>query len=342
MPIYHPDLDTAALFDWPAVRETDVRWQGLLLGNGASIAVADSFSYPSLFEVARGGSVARPLPASAQQLFAELATTNFEFVLASLKLASRVCAAAGVDGSSLPTLYASAQHALFDAVGHVHVDWEIVADRTLTAIRAELLAYKRVYSTNYDLLVYWAMMRQGDPNDFRDYFWASGHFDATDVEVWGRPTVVLFPHGGIHLRRTPTGGTYKRSSGEQSLLAQFETDWATDETPLLISEGSSTDKLLSINRSDYLSFAYTSFARHEGNLVVFGHALREEDDHLVHAMNQWGSEGNPRQIAISVRRQPGERVIRQEKARLAQRLPNADLWFYDADTHPLGEPHVRP
>jgi hypothetical protein len=77
--------------------------------------------------------------------------------------------------------------------------------------------------------------------------------------------------------------------------------------------------------------------------VVFGHGLGPEDDHLVHAMNRWDSPAwNPRQIAISVRSQAGEQGIRQEKARLAQRLPAADLWFYDADSHPLGEPSVRP
>jgi hypothetical protein len=109
-----------------------------------------------------------------------------------------------------------------------------------------------------------------------------------------------------------------------------------------VSEGTSDDKLRSITGSDYLTFCYTSFAQHKVNLVVFGHGLRRQDEHIVHAINQWDSSPfNPRQIAISVFSQAGEEEVRREKARLARRLSRADLWFYDADSHPLGAPNVR-
>jgi hypothetical protein len=344
MPTYHPPLHTAELLEWPAIRAGDVQWRGLLLGNGASIAVAQSFDYRSLLGVARSANIEHPLVAGADALFGELGTSNFEYVLASLKLARRVCEATGVDASRFAPLYGDVQQALFEAVGHVHAPWEVLEGETLPRIRAELTAYKSVFSTNYDLLTYWAMMRDGDPNDFRDFCWrVDGVFDPADTEVWGAPTLVYYLHGGIHLRRTQAGGTLKRLSQGENLLDQFRTDWASDEIPLLVSEGTSTDKLRSINGSDYLSFAYGSFARHRGNLVVFGHGLSDQDDHLVHAINRWDSpEWNRRQIAVSVRPTLSEAEIRQEKARLAQRLPHADLWFYNADSHPLGQPHVRP
>jgi Domain of unknown function (DUF4917) len=346
VPTYHPaPLESPELLTWNAIRGTDVPWRGLLIGNGASIAVSSSFGYPSLLEVAASPNIDQPLRGGARQLFDALGTTNFEFVLASLKLAGRVCAATGVDYSAFPQLYRDVQQALFEAVGHVHVPWEIVAGRSLPRIRAELVRYKSIFSTNYDLLVYWAMMSEGDPDDFRDFFWelGGGPFDPANVEIWGAPAVVYFLHGGVHLRRTTGGGTLKRAAVGGTLLSQFRTDWESAESPLLVSEGTSADKLLSISGSDYLSFAYSGFARHTGNLVIFGHGLGEQDDHLVHAMNEWNSPPwNPRQIAVSVRGQLSEQQVRQEKARLAQRLPSADLWFYEADTHPLGEPNVRP
>jgi len=344
MPAYHPALDSPELLAWPAIRANDVQWRGLLIGNGASIAVADSFAYPSLLAVARSGDIAHPLSAPAAQVFAELGTSNFEFVLASLKLARRICEATGVDARSFEPLYGEVQQSLFEAVGHVHVPWEIVQAQTLSRIRAELVNYTRVFSTNYDLLVYWSIMREGNPNDFRDFFWGDeGFFDPANTETWGVPTLVHYLHGGVHLRRTESGGTLKRAAEGQNLLFQFQTDWASDVSPLLVSEGTSTDKLRSINSSDYLSFAYGSFARHQGNLVVFGNGLGDQDNHLVHAINQWDSPPwNPRQIAVSIRPRRAGHAIRQEKARLALRLPHADLWFYDADTHPLGQPNVRP
>lgn len=335
---YTPSLDNGDLLEWATVRATDVEWPGLLLGNGASIAVSDSFDYESLYAVACSGDIDEPLSDEAQALFDEFNTTNFEYVLASLKIAGQVCEAVGIDADELPPLYEEVQRALFDAVALVHVDWNTVTTRTLPRIRRELVRYDDVFSTNYDLLVYWAMLAAGDPDDFRDFFWNPDNaFDATNTEVWGEPTLVYYLHGGLHLRRTVDGGSFKQTASGANLLAQFPTSWESDDTPLMISEGDSTDKLISINRSDYLSFAYRALVDHTANLVIFGHGLRDADDHIVRAINSWGR----RQIAISVR--PGNRrAVRQRKQWLAQRLPHADLWFYDVETHPLSATSVRP
>jgi hypothetical protein len=334
-------LDTPELFAWNDLDGIGIPWRGLLLGNGASIAVADSFAYPSLYEIACDDP--DRLGGESRQLFEAFATQNFELVLASLKVAGRVCAAAGIAAPQLPQLYQEIQRALFVTVGDVHVPWNVVADVVLPRIRQALLNYKLVYSTNYDLLAYWSMLREGDPNDFRDYFWGDGNsFDVTDLTILGDPTVIYYLHGGLHLRHTTEGGTFKRTAQEQNLLAQFETSWEESNLPLMISEGTSDDKLEAIARSDYLSFAYQRFAEHTGNLVVFGSHLGEADEHLVRAMNSWTREGGRRNIAIGIRPAHGDAATRQEKQRLAQRLSEANLWFFDADSHPLGQPNVRP
>lgn len=296
-----------------------------------------------MYDVACSDGIANPIGAASRRLFEDFATRNFEFVLASLKLAGRVNAAAEIDAPILSELYREIQVGLFESVAAIHVEWDRVAPRTLGEIRRALLRHKRVYSTNYDLLVYWAMLREGDPYDFRDFFWSEGNvFDPANVGILGDPTLVYFLHGGVHLRRTPDGRSFKRTAQQENLLSQFPTSWESEEIPLLISEGDSTDKLVSINRSDYLSFAYRRFLEHQGNLVVFGHGLGEADEHLVRAINSWSTPEAPRQIAISVRREIADVAIRQEKQRLAQRLPESDLWFYGANSHPLGESNVRP
>jgi hypothetical protein len=334
---YTPSLDDGELLQWRALRNTDVEWHGLLIGNGASVAVADSFDYDSLYTVACSNDIDEPLRAEAQALFGEFGTTNFEYVLASLKIAGQVCEAVGIDTEELPPLYEEIQRALFDAVALVHVDWNSVATRTLPRIRREVLRYNEVFSTNYDLLLYWAILSEGNPNDFRDFFWNPGNrFDATNTDVWFNPTIVYYLHGGLHLRRSVNGSSFKQTADGANLLTQFPTSWTSDETPLLISEGTSNDKLISINRSDYLSFAYRSFVDHGSNLVIFGHVLGEADDHIARAINSWGQV----QVAISVFA-GSERAARQRKQWIAQRLPDADIWFYDAQSHPLGQSNVR-
>lgn len=212
--------------------------------------------------------------------------------------------------------------------------WARVPGASLEKIRSALLDYKSVYSTNYDLIIYWAIMHE-DKGGFKDFFWAE-YFDLANTQLSGKPTVVLYLHGGLHLYRTVSGRTIKRHAAPGlTLLDLFGTPFPFPEeeaTPLFISEGSSSDKLASIQRSDYLTFSYTELAHHEGPLCLFGHSLNDMDNHIIQALIQ----AKIRDIAISVRPGLPEKVI-QFKANAVHKLPKANLIFYDASTHPLGD-----
>jgi hypothetical protein len=345
LPNYTPSLDTNDLLDWNTVLETEMRWTGLLLGNGASRAVWDEFSYPSLYDRARSVQIANPLAAEDEALFAAFTTRNFERVLGSLKTAGTVARALGQSDSEIRTRYDHVQHALFEAVGSVHVPWEQVAGDTLRSIRSALRAYPAVYSTNYDLLVYWAIMHEDEGAGFKDFFWGADHtFDPKDTAVSGNATLIYYLHGGTHLRALVDGGTRKHVAELGALLDAFPTSFESDDVPLLVSEGTAEDKLAAVLRSDYLSFAYGRLAEHTGGLVIFGQSLSDEDSHLVDLINTWREpwrEPTPN-IAISIRRTADPDEVRLEKLRYAALLPYVDLFFFDPDTHPLGQPHVRP
>jgi hypothetical protein len=69
---------------------------------------------------------------------------------------------------------------------------------------------------------------------------------------------------------------------------------------------------------------------------VFGSALAEQDQHLVDAIN----DHPKRPVAVSMR--PAKsRVIKRNKALIASRLDTDRLYFYNAETHPLGAPQLR-
>ena len=330
-----PDLET-----WQNIADA-ANWTGLLVGNGASIAVWDEFRYQSLFDVATSDRVDGPLGDEDGALFDAFDTTNFELVLASLKTARVVAEALDADMSVLEARYNSIQHALFQAVHEVHVPWNYVGHRVIPKLHKILREHKFVYSTNYDLLAYWASMQQGGTG-FLDFFWTAGNsFDPLNTEVWESRdlwTRLFFLHGGIQLRRVQGGGTRKVTAESGYLLDQFETGFTGDESPLLISEGTSADKLKSILSSDYLAFAHSEFTHHEGGLVVFGHALSEADDHLVKPMKAW--RGNP--IAVSLRPSANDADTIEAKARVRGRLaPLQDIVFFDATTHPLGSEDLR-
>jgi hypothetical protein len=327
--------ETPELTSWDEV-ESSADWTGLLVGNGASVAVWGDFGYDSLFEVARSDRIGDPLGVEDTSLFDIFDTTNFEQVLASLKTARTVARALEIDIPELSQRYSSVQRALFEAVHAVHVPWLEVPAQTTRDMHAAMRGYRSVYSTNYDLLLYWSSMEHGG-SGFLDYFWGPGNrFDPFDTEIWSSRelwTRILFIHGGIHLRRLQSGGTRKVTSDAGNLLEQFETAFAGEETPLLVSEGESEDKLRSILSSDYLSFAHQSFVRHEGGLVVYGHSLSDADEHLVAPMRGW--RDNP--VAISLRPSDDGSIIAKKAYYRSRLAPLSDILFFESTSHPLGQ-----
>ena len=309
-------------------------WEAILVGNGASRAVWDAFKYPSLYDVATSGETEHPLAAEDQAIFGKLGhTRNFEGVLAALLTSRHVCEALALPTSKIEERYESIRLALVDAVHHVHVPWPTVPKSTLLAIRSELLNYQLVFLTNYDLLIYWSMMAELD-DGFRDFFWGQ-QFDISNVEIWGKRTKVLYLHGGLHLYYSTEGGTFKEHAAPfANLLTLFGK--RPDAVPLCITEGSPSQKLAAIARSDYLSFAYQQFGESSGPLVIFGQSFGDTDTHIADVLER----DSGRIIAVGIYRQDDAQVIKQ-KAHFRKLLPKANLLYFDSLTHPLGDASLR-
>lgn len=320
--------------------EQHFRRSTILIGNGASCAVWDKFRYSSLYQQASSNSN-HPLSDSDIQLFTDWeANGNFEKVLANLLITRKTNTILGEPNNSkiqeiIRERYNNVRNALVEAVQKVHVEWSDVSPNIFNSIQEVLSKYSCVYSTNYDLLIYWSIMSNKTKTVFKDYFWnGQQRFDITDTVIRGNSTRVLYLHGALHLYRQ-AGITRKlgNSSGG-NILNQFENLWAieNDVTPVFIAEGSSREKLESIYKSDYLSFAYSEFQKHKDSLVVFGHSLGESDQHLINAMKN----ANINKIAISMR-QLDEVLI----AKLHRDFPSSELFFFNAQSHPLGDPSLK-
>lgn len=312
------------LRSWAAV--DDGTWTSLLLGNGSSIAISPQFSYTSLRDEANLGT-------DDEQLFKELETANFETVLSALRLTRIVCRQEGHGGADARQRYRDIRRALVRAVNKVHVDWTSLTTAIRRQMRAALLEFDTVYTTNYDLLAYWAVMTDR-PSDFRDFFWGpDASFDPDDVSTPTGITRILYLHGALHLYAQPDGGTAKLTAGGRNLLSRMAA--RTSTVPLFVCEGHSRDKRIAIARSDYLSFANGEFGGDGAPLAIFGHSLGEQDAHLLPQIDK-----PARRVAISIMPAPPNAIIRR-KAELKELLPNARLSYFDATTHPLGDPTMR-
>ena len=321
-----------SLARWEEVTAERDDWAALLLGNGLSRSVWDGFGYPSLFDKAAD------LTPADRSLFEALGTRNFERVLGELASAIRMAGTLGQDPEPYLDHYKSVQLALGRAVQAVHVKHSNIEGGTLETIGKALQRQEYVFSTSYDLIVYWAMQAVGY-DGLCDCFWCEKNsFDPTNCDVPARRTPVYFLHGALHLVVMGSGTTRKLVSGNlETILDQFGRPLDGDERvrPLLITEGSPQHKLQGIEGNGYLSHALEQLGKCDLPLVVFGSDLGEQDQHLADALNR-----NPkRPIAVSVH--TGGRTqkeIRDAKKKVRAGL-DAPLFFFDASTHPLACGH---
>ena len=323
------DFD-AELADWNLL-QTELSCSGLLLGNGASLAVWKNFAYDSLFELAQT-TRNKPLSPTELALFKSLETDNFEPVLSGLKVAMRVNAALTIGSSSPRNRYFAIKEALIHGIRSAHIPWRLMQPSTVAQISTALSEYATVYSTNYDLLAYWAVLHGVQP--FDDLFGDDAVFNLHRTD--SSATRVLYLHGGMHLVKNFDGSARKLMSSESTLLGSFAIN-ALDDVPLFVCEGRSEDKMKIIRGSDYLSYCHAQLAQHQGALCVFGHALGKQDRHILNAVLQ----ARPKALAISILPR-SEAFIQHQKRHYTALFEgqNIALKFFNATTHPLGSPEL--
>lgn len=316
------------LVGWDEISESE--WKNLLLGNGFSINIWSRFGYGTLFEVARREDIDHQLNEQTLALFEHVGSTNFEDVLRILYHAKLVDEQFGSpQDAEITALYENAKKALGSAINFAHIPPAIA---NVTKINARLRDYKNVFTTNYDLISYWAIM-DSDTWRFKDYFWGEGGcFDSSDIDVPANRTKLHYLHGAIHLVELPNGKTKKLTANGLNRLSELFDLNHPEQFPLFITEGSSKWKLLRIKRNDYLRFCYEKLARSEDGVVIIGHSLHEDyDQHIIDALLQSDSS----KVAIGVwPHQDGEDIVAL-KSRLIVELKGKELYFFNSESHPL-------
>jgi hypothetical protein len=104
----------------------------------------------------------------------------------------------------------------------------------------------------------------------------------------------------------------------------------------VVTEARAADKRRSIEGNDYLSYCWRTLRDCSCPIVVFGLSLRDQDAHLVDAINAHCD----RPVAVSIR-DHGERANLKEKHRIAHLIDPQPIYFFDSRTHPFGHVDLR-
>ena len=246
--------------------------------------------------------------------------TNFEQVLECIHHAKLTEDALGTSTKMTVRLYDEVRDALFSEVTDSHVEWSDMTTRHFQATADAVRAHSRVFTTNYDLTLYWSMLQGAKRSQWADQFWNTGAvFDRHNVAADNDPrTLLYYLHGAVHLWRNKAGTCGKWTSDQTNLLSVLSNYTAnSDRQPMFVSEGTSKRKLASIRRSEYLTFCLTELEYDDANTVVFGHSLGREDQHVLTALNL-GPSGVSRSGCT-----PSAQRSRSKKTRPASSTPSA-------------------
>lgn len=315
-----------------------MRWPTLLYGNGASINASSSFSYASIRTNAQ-------LAPDLQNLFNTTDTPDFESVLASLWSAKNVMSAVGEAGLStrLASMYDDIRAELLACIRRTHPEaLDLGADRIARFANAFTI-HDTVFTLNYDLLGYWARMREASGTT--DFFSRTGPDVTFDLKnTLGRTEKEYFNlHGGIHLWRdaeTHVEGKWTTGGGPAgytllNVLNAASRAGSHSRVPLFVSEGTGEQKARTIRSSAYLSYCLARLSANSEPMTIFGTEFAGgTDTHIISAIS-----ANRRPLAVGIWRGAATRgEIASRQARLQGQLAGQgnQIAFFDSSTHPLG------
>lgn len=272
---------------WNSIRERYDRG-ALLLGNGASIAVDQRFSYSSLKEKAQELDAITP---TLNNVFKYFKTDDFELILRMLWHARHVNSALDVGENQTTQAYQDVRNSLIQSVRAIHVQPADVGGKISNA--ATFMAnFAHVISLNYDLTTYWAVMAGNEANSehcFKDCFIHSEFDD--DWRKFSAPignqtscTTVFYPHGNLALCRDNIEQERKiQAANGMPLLETVLSRWESgDFIPLFVSEGITEQKQRAIGSSTYLQVVLRSVLPSlDMPLVIYGWGIGEHDTHIL-------------------------------------------------------------
>lgn len=262
----------------------------ILLGNGFSIGADQSFDYRRLLDRAKFGN--RTRSKRIRSVFDLLGTADFEFVVERLEVTAgtlEVYRSLTRTGSTIQADAARVRRALAEVLAAIHPERiGDIGDARLDGCHDFLAQFDEIFTTNYDLILYWAILRKRA--HFRDGFRPR---DGQLVHAEPADQNVSWLHGAVHLHEELVAGdsplTVKQQwSAGVPLVDRLREELREGRLPLIVMEGTWRQKQRRINSSPYLSNALQRLRHLEGSLFTYGWGLSENDDHVLNAIQRSG------------------------------------------------------
>ncbi|MEM6792765.1 MAG: DUF4917 family protein [Acidobacteriota bacterium] len=260
----------------------------LLLGNGFSIACDPRYSYQALRPHAEDS-----LPEVSRRLLDRIGSDNLEEAMQIVEDVRWVAERLEAEDlrSDLEQTHFSTQMSLVKALAqdHLRSPREIDVDQKRSPHAVRFLArFATLFTTNYDLLLYWTLMKNVGSEEtgfrYRDGFHRAPEAPYGEFTPAVDPNV-YYLHGALHLYSHGAAARKHIARAEdRGLVAIARETLEAGDSPLFVAAGRPEQKLAAIQASPYLTASLEAFRAAPGKLVIYGWSLGASDQHLIDAI----------------------------------------------------------
>jgi len=289
-----------------SIKQNPGRKFHLLLGNGFSIAYDSTiFSYNALHDFIKNMN-----DKDLSKILGVIETKNFEVIMQHLDNFSALISALDGDPAlkkRVDDASAKLKASLLEAVRALHPEHvfkmpEEQCQACSHFLNTFLSSDGSIYSTNYDLLLYWVLMRSSNVNhvdgcgrelENPDEFVPPEEQIWSDL-IWGKHRDnqnVFYLHGALPFFDAGVAVIKEEYNVYNYLLQKISARMEKGEYPIFVTAGDGEQKLRHIKHNHYLTYCYESFCNIEGSLVTFGFNFGPNDEHIIDAINKAAKHG---------------------------------------------------
>ncbi len=320
------------------ISETKDYDRNILLGNGFSMAFDEKrFDYSSLLEYSQR------IPSCVKRIFNTFNTSDFEVIIKKLESSAQLLKAYDRRLTTSSRLYQEANNLrdeLINRILEIHPSSQndIEKDRIFNTLFF-LSNFNKIFTLNYDCLLYWVLLNREDflkkyPNieifkmddGFRPYY---------NELAWKQKETqnVFYLHGALHIYKNDNGLICKPHNDGRYLMDIIKDNIYNNNYPLIVTEGSSKNKLNKILKENnkYLSYCYSKLKGIKDVLFIHGHSLDKKDKHVFEAISK---NLTIKTVYISLCSKENYQEKREKADTFfakREREKTLDVNFYDAD-----------
>ncbi|WP_287373166.1 DUF4917 family protein [Prosthecochloris sp.] len=292
-----------------SIRNSPKRSFHLLLGNGFSIAYDPGiFSYNALHDF-----VSKLKDKDLSKILEVIETRNFEVIMQFLDHFSALFRAFDGDPKlkkRIDTASKKLKTSLLDAVRALHPEHVFKVPKKQSTACANFLSIflntgGNLFSTNYDLLLYWVLMRNKVLNHVdgcgRELENDTGEYMESEEQewselMWGKhhdEQNVFYLHGALPFFDSGIAVIKEQYDNYNYLLSKISARMEKGEYPIFVTAGNGEQKLKHIKHNPYLTYCYDCFCKAKGSLVTFGFSFGPYDEHIIDAINRAAKQKKP-------------------------------------------------